>query len=350
MKDNSQGQKKGSQKRAVGLALAWGSALLLAGAGFPESEARSQGWPRLQLEERKHDFGEMKLGEARSHLFRFANTGTGELRIEGVTAPCGCTALLLSNPRIPPGGAGQVRVTFRALSVGERIVKWVTVRSTDPQEPLVKLKILASVPPRVAVRPGSLRWGRLRPGEPIPSKTVLLAGEGLEVKRIEASSAALRATLRELGERKGRRELELWIELDAARLSPGRINQQVTLYTNQEGQEVIVIPVLGRLEGEVGVEPPLVSFGRVQRGEAPIRSFEVSKAHPPGLSVLQIESAPDFLSARLVPLEPGRRYRIEVELKPEARPGRIQGEIVLHTDDGLQPTLRVPVYGLVEGE
>lgn len=98
------------------------------------------------------------------------------------------------------------------------------------------------------------------------------------------------------------------------------------------------------------VAPPLLSFGLVRKGQAPTRSFEVSKAHSPELEILKVEGTPESLSTRIVPLEPGRRYRIEVGIKPETKAGRIQGSVVLHTNDGLQPTLRVPVYGLVQGE
>lgn len=350
MKGNSHGERRTFWKRVGRLASLVGSVLLLAEANPWGAGAVSQGQPRLQLEAREHDFGQMKRGETRSHVFRFANAGAGELRIEGVKASCGCTALLLSERRIPPGGTGQIRVTFRALSVGEQMEKWVTLRSNDPQEPVVKLKILVSVPPKVAVRPEFLLWGQLKAGEPIPSKMILLSGEGLEISRVETSSAALQAKLRDLGEREGRRRFELQAGLDPARLPSGQINQRVSLYTNQEGQEVIVIPILGSLEGEVVVAPPLLSFGLVQKGQAPTRSFEVSKAHSPSLEILKVESTPEFLSTRVVPLEPGKRYRIEVEIKPETKAGRIQGSVVLRTNDGRQPTLQVPVYGLVQGE
>lgn len=349
MRENSQ-EPRAFWKKVDGLTLAVGIVLLSTGAGPSGTGAVPQGQPRLQLEEREHDFGKMKRGEIRSHVFRFINSGAGELQIHGVAASCGCTAILLSDRRIPPGGTGQIQVTFRALSVGESIEKGVTLRSNDPQEPVTKLKILASVPPKVAVQPGFLRWDRLKTGEPIPSKTILLSGEGLEISRVETSAPALQARLRDLGEREGRRQFELQAGLDPARLPSGQINQRVSLYTNQDGQEVVVIPVLGFLEGEVTVAPPLLSFGLVRKGQAPTRSFEVSKARSPELEILKVESSLESLSTRIVPLEPGRRYRIEVGLKSEAKAGRIQGSVVLHTTDRLQPTLQVPVYGLVQGE
>jgi hypothetical protein len=65
----------------------------------------------MQFKERVWDFGKVKKGETREHIFEFANIGDTALKI-GVVSSCDCTTTEYSTTPVPPGGKGKIRVVF----------------------------------------------------------------------------------------------------------------------------------------------------------------------------------------------------------------------------------------------
>ena len=68
--------------------------------------------PEITFESTTHDFGIIMEGEKVPWIFKFENTGGADLIISSVAATCGCTATKWSKKPIPPGGKGQIEVTF----------------------------------------------------------------------------------------------------------------------------------------------------------------------------------------------------------------------------------------------
>ncbi len=62
--------------------------------------------PNLQFDNPKYDFGEVFQGGKVRHVFEFVNEGDEALYIDRVRSSCGCTAVLISEKNIPPGGKG----------------------------------------------------------------------------------------------------------------------------------------------------------------------------------------------------------------------------------------------------
>ena len=100
----------------------------------------------IQFAEKQHEFGDMVQGQSVSHKFAFTNSGTEPLIILQVQTTCGCTASEWSKKPIPPGEAGEIRITFNSAKKMGRQNKIITVY-TNGQKPEEKLKIVANVLP-----------------------------------------------------------------------------------------------------------------------------------------------------------------------------------------------------------
>jgi len=112
---------------------------LLAGSG-----------PKIKLKENSWDFGRVKQGKILTHIFIFNNTGNAPLVIKKVRTSCGCTAALVSEKEIAPGGKGEIKVRFDTRGYEGEVKKYVYVETNDSQQPRVQLTVSAriDVPPR----------------------------------------------------------------------------------------------------------------------------------------------------------------------------------------------------------
>ena len=59
--------------------------------------------PKVKFQEEKWDFGKVKEGQVKTHVFVFANEGDAPLLIKRVRTSCGCAAALISDKNVEPG-------------------------------------------------------------------------------------------------------------------------------------------------------------------------------------------------------------------------------------------------------
>jgi cytochrome c5 len=68
--------------------------------------------PRIEVSSPTFDFGQIMQGDPVKHVFEFHNAGGSDLIINNLHTTCGCTAATASNGPFPPGGKGQIEVSY----------------------------------------------------------------------------------------------------------------------------------------------------------------------------------------------------------------------------------------------
>lgn len=101
--------------------------------------------PRLTLERKAHDFGNINEGEVVQTEFIFTNTGKSPLSIRETKANCGCTVSRPDKDVLAPGESSKIRVTFNAGGRRGKQNKTVTIFSNDPTAPTQQVSISARV-------------------------------------------------------------------------------------------------------------------------------------------------------------------------------------------------------------
>jgi hypothetical protein len=101
--------------------------------------------PRLALEPAAFDFGRVLPQRTLSKQFAIRNFGSADLALEKVTTTCGCTAALLDEKVVKPGGRATLRVTFETRHYEGKVRRSVLIKSNDPQHPTTELKLEATV-------------------------------------------------------------------------------------------------------------------------------------------------------------------------------------------------------------
>ena len=101
--------------------------------------------PRIRVEPEVFDFGRALPSRTLRKDFRIRNFGDAPLTIDGVSTTCGCTAALAAESRVEPGGSTVLRVTLQTRRDFGRVEREVLVRSNDPETPLARARVIATV-------------------------------------------------------------------------------------------------------------------------------------------------------------------------------------------------------------
>jgi len=116
----------------------------ITGKAEPSAEEMATA-PSIEFEKTAYDGGKAIEGEKITYAYKFTNTGKSDLKIESVKASCGCTASAPKDEIISPGQASEIVATFNSQGRIGKQSKSITVRTNDPEQPVVKLYLTVEV-------------------------------------------------------------------------------------------------------------------------------------------------------------------------------------------------------------
>ena len=103
--------------------------------------------------------------------------------------------------------------------------------------------------------------------------------------------------------------------------------------------------------GKLEPDPPVISLGAVEYGEAVNAAVTLTERDPAGAAVKIIKiDAPDWLAVRVQePADGSPGYRLELTGTPPAEPGRVAGAVTVGTDHPAYSQIEIPFEGFVRG-
>jgi hypothetical protein len=93
----------------------------------------------LKLKETEHDFSKIPQGKPVYYSFEIVNTGKTALKLDNVTASCGCTTPEWSRDAIAPGAKAVIKVGYNAAAEGP-FDKMITITYNTNQTKQIKIK------------------------------------------------------------------------------------------------------------------------------------------------------------------------------------------------------------------
>ena len=102
--------------------------------------------PRISIDDKYWDFGNVQEGSTEEKVFTIENIGDEDLIIEMVFTDCGCTTVDISSKRIIPKGKAELKVAYNTTgkSTGKDS-KNIYIVSNDLLNPKMKITIAATV-------------------------------------------------------------------------------------------------------------------------------------------------------------------------------------------------------------
>lgn len=327
----------------------------------PFAVAQETKAPRLTLVEPIKDFGTVPKGEKLDWSFEIKNTGSADLEILAAKPACGCTVADFDKV-IKPGQTGKITAHLDTTSFAGPISKPVTLETNDPNTPTAQVTISAIVKPFVEAYPvGYVRFNMLQGDVEKQSLTIYTEEEEpFEIVNVEAPQDWIKVETAKLEGpnvvpqigRKGANQYRLDITVGGPDAKIGPLAEKVRIVTNSKHQPEYWVSVAGVVRPPFRVDPTGVNFGEVAPSDsAATRTISIRSNNlktPGTFSVTKVESGVAGVTANLAPTDRPGEFSVTLQVAKDAKPGSIDGNVTLYTNDTAKPTVVIPVKGTIK--
>lgn len=315
------------------------------------AQAASRG-AKILCPEETWDFGSVPQQTELKHVFKIKNVGDDVLDIRQVIPSCNCAAAMPEKKRLSPGEETGINVTMKTLTFKGRIEKLITVVSNDRIRPQLRLNVSGEVLPPYYVKPSALNFGKFSKSDPskeIPFTVVTLSGLQVEIKEVIPSSALL--TVRPTGEVKKRADGSVtrsYVAQVKSGANVGLMRENVTVVTDFKNLEKTIIPVTADVVGEVLLSLQNLNFGACKSGQEKTKELVVNKSGAATLEILAVDVLPTGrFDTAVEEIEKGRKYKVRVTLRKDAKPGYLKGSVNIRTNCPGEKTVRAWFHAFV---
>ena len=317
--------------------------------------------PRLTLVEPLKDFGTVPKGEKIDWSFEIKNTGAADLEILAAKPACGCTVADFDKV-IKPGQTGKVTAHVDTTNFAGPISKAVTLETNDPNTPNAQVTISAIVKPYVEAYPvGYVRFNMLQGDVEKQSVTLYTEEtEPFEIVKIEAPQDWIKVDAKKLEAaeivpsigRKGANQYKLDVTVGGPDAKIGPLAEKIRIVTNSKHQPEYSVSVSGVVRPPFRVEPTGVNFGEVAPSDsAATRTISIRSNNlktPGEFSVTKVESGVAGVTANVAPTDRPGEFSVTLQVAKDAKPGAVDGNVTVYTNDTAKPTVVIPVKGTIK--
>lgn len=297
------------------------------------------------------DLGTLVKGDTVIHSFVLKNTGKEPLAIERVAPSCGCTVAEFDKT-IPPGGEGKVHVDLHTKTLNGVGSVTTEVYVQGHTAPAAVLTLKFNVVSKLLAKPGYARWIYVQHEPQGTVGQTVYAGDGadFEVLSVESPMPAIAVTFREAKQEErieGFTGRQWRIEPTLAETAPaGAIAGFIDVHTTHPRQKLLQVPVSGFVRPTLFVEPDRADFGTLNLSGPRHAVFQVRNFATQAIALTGAETDVPGITARVEPIEQGRKYKVVLHLDPAAmKEGPFAGKLRVKTDSQKVPTLTVDFAG-----
>jgi hypothetical protein len=318
--------------------------------------------PRLTVVEPVKDYGTISKGEKLNWSFAIKNTGTSDLQVIAARPACGCTVAEFDKV-IKPGETGKVTALVDTTAFNGPIAKTVTVETNDPVTPTATLTIHAIVKPYVEAFPaGFVRYTLLQGDAEKQSVTIYSEEDDpFEIKKIETPGDWIKAAWTKIENeaeraqgvgKAGQAQYRVDITVGGPDVKPGALAEKIKIITNSKHQPEYQISITGVVRPPFRVEPQMMNFGEVAPTDAGAARAIVVKSNdlktPERFQVTKVESDMKTIATTVKPGANKGEYEVTLQVAKDAKPGDLEGNVKIYTNNEVNPVVTVPVKAVVK--
>lgn len=292
-----------------------------------------------------YNFGKALGGSKIKHTFTIKNIGKKPLEILSVTETCVCTATVLSQDEILPGKTGSISSVLTVPTGNGQLNESLHVLSNDPIQNTLTLTIKGEAFTPLKTFPELIAFGNQKPlKNPLTKQISLHLQDGTEIQSVRTNSKDIIADL------KIRNKIPFVDIQFLPTLPVGKFSHHILVdYTYKGERATHKVSAIGEVIGELRVIPNRLFFGLIKDTPSFSKTITISSHTTQSFEITSAQSSTKLVNVTIANDENEKRYQLTTTISPEAKSGEVSGEIVIHTSSSVQPTVRVPFYGIIAG-
>ena len=255
-----------------------------------------------------------------------------------VRSSCGCTAALVFSPEVAPGSSSEIKVIFNSSGFREKVSKYIYVESNDPDQPVSRLTITATVeaPPQpiIELLEDSWDFGLIIQGEK-PTYTVSVQNTGeqdLLLSEISTSPHCTAELLSTNSVSPGKMG-KIRISCDSTG-HKGLMKEYLFIDTNDSFEETIVFPITGYViepKAELTIFPIFLDLGTIDQDEKCTAIIKLKNWGERKIKIINIDGSSQLIivGSSSEEVDPGEETKINVTLNSGGETGQMKEYIYL---------------------
>ena len=292
-----------------------------------------------------YNFGKALGGSKIKHTFTIKNIGKKPLEILSVTETCVCTATVLSQDEILPGKTGSVSSVLTVPTGNGQLNESLHVLTNDPIQKTLTLTIKGEAFTPLKTFPELIAFGNHKPlKNPLTKQISLHLQEGTEIQSVRTNSKDIKTSLKI-------KDKIPYVDIQFLPTLPvGKFSHLILvdyIYKGERGTHKV--STYGEIIGELRVVPNRLFFGLVKDPTSFSKTLTISSLNTEPFQVTAVETKTKAVNFTFKSDDKKTDYKVTATISSEAKPGEISGEIVIHTSSSVQPTVRVPFFGIIAG-
>ena len=252
---------------------------------------------------------------------------------------------ILPFSEIANSGFGQIEeAVLKVPSENRQVEESINVYTNDPTQNRVTLILKGTAFVPITTFPSRLLLGSIPPKTPIAKSLTIHRKGKTQIVGVRTDSSHLRATVAS-----AKADPIMRVEVTLLESAPvGPFSHNLLVDYRYEGKETTHdVPVFGEVLGAFTVSPKRLFFGLVRNKQTVSKTVAISSVNKHPFKITSVESNSKYVTVKVTSQADEIRYHLTVTIHPEASSGELSGEILLKTSSPIQPTLRVPFFGII---
>ncbi len=131
----------------------------------------------------------------------------------------------------------------------------------------------------------------------------------------------------------------------------GPLAEKVHIVTNSKFQPEYWLSISGVVRPTFRVEPTGVNFGEIAPTDTAATRTVMFRSNdlkaPERFVIDKVESGVAGVSAAVKPTDRKGEYEVTLQIAKDAKPGALEGSVLVHTSDTARPVVTIPIKGTV---
>lgn len=337
----------------------------------------------ITFERTEHDFGKINEADGRvTTVFSFKNEGMEPLVLSNVRASCGCTTPKWTREPIEPGQSGEITVTYNPNGRPGRFQKTITVTSNAQENGTAKLYIKGEVIPKPAkpvnqytvqmgelsLKSSSVNFGDVKMGDKaqreieyanktthelnvdLATRPEIYLGTQVSLNNVQPEQTGKFQFFldTENGNLYGPVEYNAYVVLDGKKEISDTYKLTITANIVEDFSK---LSVAERQNAPIAEISSTIGLGKFAAGKKVKKGIELQNAGPSPLMVRRAYCSDKGIElvAPKSGIKSGKKSEIKFTLNTGNKPGNYTREILVITNDPVNPVKKVTLTWTVEG-